>query len=111
MPIHPQRVCFHLQRALRRYYELQQRDQRVIISRQTYIVPLCDRLPTPGPTPTATPMPPYPAPNLLLPASGSSLGPTLETVTLQWASVANLRANEKYRVTIQDLTSTEENPG
>jgi LysM repeat protein len=80
----------------------------VIVSGQTYIVPLCDRLPTPGPTPTATPMPPYPAPNLLLPASGASFATNVETVTLQWASVANLRANEKYRVTIQDLTSTEE---
>ena len=88
--------------------EYNQMSNDTIISGQTYIVPLCDRLPTPGPTPTATPMPPYPAPNLLLPASGSSFGADSETVTLQWASVANLRANEMYRVTIQDLTSTEE---
>ncbi len=88
--------------------EYNQMTNDTIISGQTYIIPLCDRLPTPGPTPTATPMPPYPAPNLLLPASGSSFGAEVETVTLQWASVANLRANEKYRVTVQDLTSTEE---
>ena len=88
--------------------EYNQMSNDTIISGQTYIIPLCDRLPTPGPTPTATPMPPYPAPNLLLPSSGSSFGAEVETVTLQWASVANLRANEKYRVTIQDLTATEE---
>lgn len=72
------------------------------------IVPLCDRLPTAGPTPTATPAPPYPAPNLLLPRSGAAFTASDEAVTLQWASVADLRSNELYRVTVQDLTSSEE---
>jgi LysM repeat protein len=75
---------------------------------QTLIVPLCDRLPTPGPTLTPTPLPPYPAPNLLLPRSGAAFSATDESVTLQWAAVAALRANEVYRVKIQDLTSIEE---
>ncbi len=75
---------------------------------QTLIVPLCDRLPTPGPTLTPTPLPPYPAPNLLLPRSGAAFSATDESVTLQWAAVAALRPNEVYRVKIQDLTSIEE---
>ena len=72
------------------------------------IIPLCDRLPTAGPTHTATPMPPYPAPNLLLPRSGASFSAQDEAVTLQWASVASLYANEVYRVMVEDLTSEEE---
>ena len=75
---------------------------------QTLIIPLCDRLPTPGPTLTSTPLPPYPAPNLLLPRSGAAFSATDESVTLQWAAVAALRSNEVYRVKIQDLTSIEE---
>jgi len=75
---------------------------------QTLIIPLCDRLPTPGPTLTPTPLPPYPAPNLLLPRSGAAFSATDESVTLQWAAVAALRSNEVYGVKIQDLTSIEE---
>ena len=75
---------------------------------QTLIIPLCDRLPTPGPTLTPTPLPPYPAPNLLLPRSGAAFSATDESVTLQWAAVAALHSNEVYRVKIQDLTSVEE---
>lgn len=75
---------------------------------QTLIIPLCDRLPTPGPTLTPTPLPPYPAPNLLLPRSGAAFSATDESVTLQWAAVAALLPNEVYRVKIQDLTSVEE---
>ena len=75
---------------------------------QTLIIPLCDRLPTPGPTLTPTPLPPYPAPKLLLPRSGAAFSATDESVTLQWAAVAALRSNEVYRVKIQDLTSIEE---
>ena len=71
-------------------------------------VPLCYRLPTPGPTPTPTPVPPYPGPNLLLPRSGAYFPPGEEGVTLQWASVADLFANEVYRVYVKDLTSTDE---
>ena len=75
---------------------------------QTLIVPLCDRLPTPGPTLTPTPLPPYPAPNLLLPRSGAAFSATDEGVTLQWAAVAALASNEVYRVKVQDLSSVEE---
>ena len=70
----------------------------------TIEVPLCDRRPAGAPTPTPTPLPPYPAPNLLLPASGASFAAALEGVTLQWASVGELKGNELYRVTVQDLT-------
>lgn len=75
---------------------------------QPLIIPLCDRLPTPGPTLTPTPLPPYPAPNLLLPRSGDAFLATDEGVTLQWAAVAALRSDEVYRVKVQDLTSVEE---
>ncbi len=72
---------------------------------QTLIIPLCLREPTPGPTPTPTPLPPYPGPNLLLPADGTSFTSGTETITLQWAAVGELDANESYAVTITDLTS------
>jgi len=80
----------------------------IIRQGQTLIIPLCDRLPTPGPTLTPTPLPPYPAPNLLLPRSGAAFSASDESVTLQWAAVASLRTGEVYRVKIQDLTSVEE---
>jgi LysM repeat protein len=67
-------------------------------------IPLCKK-PTPlGPTPTPTLPPPYPAPNLLLPADGFEFKQAEEVVTLQWASVGTLRANEAYAVTIEDIT-------
>lgn len=70
------------------------------------IIPLCERKPTAGPTPTPTPAPPYPAPNLLLPSSGAAFTAENQAITLQWASVADLRENELYRVTIEDLTAS-----
>ena len=72
---------------------------------ETIIVPLCERKPTDGPTPTPTDSPPYPPPNLLLPVSGSSFSAGNDSVTLQWAAVADLKDNEVYRVTVQDLSS------
>lgn len=72
---------------------------------QTLIIPLCLREPTPGPTPTPTPLPPYPGPNLLLPADGTSFESDTTAITLQWAAVGELEANEAYAVTIIDLTS------
>lgn len=69
------------------------------------VIPLCKRFATPGPTPTATPPPPYPAANLLLPADGAAFTLANDVVTLQWASVGILRDNERYQVTIQDLTA------
>ena len=71
----------------------------------TIIIPLCERFATPGPTPTATPPPPYPAPNLLLPADGAAFTLANDVVTLQWASVGTLRDNERYQVTVLDVTS------
>jgi hypothetical protein len=68
------------------------------------IIPLCKRDPTPGPSPTPTTPPPYAAPNLLLPADGDTFTLAADTVTLQWASVGALRDNERYHVTIEDVT-------
>ena len=68
-------------------------------------IPLCERKPTAGPTPTPTTPPPYSAPNLLLPANGSPFSLANDAITLQWAAVGELRSNELYAVTIEDLTS------
>ncbi len=67
-------------------------------------IPLCERKPTAGPTPTQTPPPPYPAPNLLLPIDGEPFDSSNEAIGLQWASVAELRENEYYAITVEDLT-------
>ena len=71
----------------------------------TIQIPLCERFATPGPTPTATLPPPYPAPNLLLPAHGAAFTLANDVVTLQWASIGTLRDNERYQVTVLDVTS------
>jgi len=63
----------------------------------------CERI-TPGPTSTPTNPPPYEAPNLLLPADGSSFNTSGETITLQWAGVGTLLDNEAYEVNIEDIT-------
>ncbi len=70
----------------------------------TLTIPLCKKVTQNGPTPTATPPPPYAAPNLLLPPNGSAFTLTDETITLQWASVGNLRENEAYAITVEDLS-------
>jgi len=75
---------------------------------QPIVIPLCERMGTPGPTPTFTPPPPYPAPNLLLPADGASFTLADQTVTLQWASIGTLRENEAYQVTVVDVTEGNE---
>jgi LysM repeat protein len=72
---------------------------------QTILVPLCERAATPGPTPTATLPPPYQAPSLLLPADGAAFTLANDVVTLQWASIGTLRENERYQVTIEDVTA------
>jgi LysM repeat protein/ribosomal protein L40E len=72
---------------------------------QPLIIPLCERFATPGPTPTATLPPPYPAANLLLPADGAAFTLANDVVTLQWASIGTLRDNERYQITIEDVTS------
>jgi LysM repeat protein len=76
----------------------------IVYQGQTLIIPLCQRLPTPGPTPTATLPPPYPAPNLLLPADGQSFAADAASITLQWAAVGTLREQEAYQVVIEDVT-------
>lgn len=76
----------------------------IVYQGQLLIIPLCQRLPTPGPTPTPTLPPPYPAPNLLLPIDGEAFTAVNEIITLQWASVGTLRENEAYAITIEDVT-------
>ena len=71
---------------------------------QVLVIPLCERVPTAGPSPTPTPPPPYPAPNLLLPRDGEPFTLANDSVALQWASVGELRPNERYQVTIDDIT-------
>ena len=68
------------------------------------VIPLCERFATPGPSPTPTPPPPYTAPNLLLPVDGTHFSITDGVITLQWAAVGTLNANEAYAVTIEDIT-------
>jgi LysM repeat protein len=77
-----------------------------VLSGQTLLIPLCER-PVSGPTPTPTPPPPYPAPNLLLPPDGAPFTLSDNTVTVQWASVGELRENERYAVTVEDVTEGE----
>lgn len=72
---------------------------------QPLIIPLCMRAATPGPSPTPTPPPPYNAPSLLLPADGAPFTLADNSVTLQWASVGTLRDNERYQVTVEDVTA------
>ena len=71
---------------------------------QPLVIPLCEQASTPGPSPTPTLPPPYSAPNLLLPADGSSFTLADDTITLQWAAVGTLRDKEAYAVTIEDVT-------
>ncbi len=72
----------------------------VVYAGQMLTIPLCEQMLE---TPTSTPVPPYAAPNLLLPADGASYI-AADAITLQWASVGELRENEAYAVTIEDVT-------
>lgn len=73
----------------------------VVYSGQKLIIPLCEQMLE---TATPTPIPPYAAPNLLLPSDGASYTKPSDVITLQWASVGELRENESYAVTIEDVT-------
>lgn len=75
---------------------------------QQLVIPLCERLGQGGATQTPTPPPPYPAPNLLLPRDGAAFSLSNDTVSLQWASVGELREDEFYRVTVEDVTEESE---
>lgn len=67
---------------------------------QKLVIPLCEQMLE---TPTPTPIPPYAGANLLLPADGASFNPN-DTIILQWASVGELRENEAYAVTVENVT-------
>jgi LysM repeat protein len=71
---------------------------------QLLVIPLCKRDATPGPSPTPTLPAPYPAVSLLLPADGAPFNMTSNIVTLQWSSIATLRQNEAYAITVEDVT-------
>lgn len=73
----------------------------VVYVGQKLIIPLCEQMLE---TATPTPIPPYAAANLLLPADGASYTNPDEIITLQWASVGELRENEAYAVTVEDVT-------
>ncbi len=73
----------------------------VVYVSQKLVIPLCEQVVE---TPTPTPVPPYAAPNLLLPADGASYISASDVITLQWSSVGELRQNEAYAVTIEDVT-------
>ncbi len=75
-----------------------------VFTAQVLIIPLCMRAATPGPTPTPTTPPPYPAPNLLLPADGDTFNLATDSIALQWSSIGALRDNERYQVTVEDVT-------
>ncbi len=77
----------------------------IIYAGQKLIIPLCER--GPKNTPTPTPIPPYPAANLLLPADGAAFTSANDVITLQWASVGELRQNEAYAVTIIDASNSD----
>jgi LysM repeat protein len=68
-------------------------------------LPLCERKPTAGPTPTPTLPPPYAQASLLLPADGTVYTNLNDTITLQWASVGTLRENDRYAITVEDVSS------
>ena len=76
----------------------------VVFTGQVLSIPLI-RVATVGPTPTHTPPPPYDAPVLLLPQDGATFGASDGSVTLQWTGVAELRENEFYEVTVEDVTA------
>jgi LysM repeat protein len=79
-------------------------DPNSIRSGQVLIIPIEAQVATAGPTPTGTAPPPYAAPQLLSPADGAAFFAADDTVTLQWATVDILRENERYFVTVEDVT-------
>jgi len=71
---------------------------------ETLSIPLDMPVPTAGPTPTETSLPPYAAPRLLNPPDGAAISSVEQTVSLQWTSVATLRENEVYLISVEDVT-------
>lgn len=74
---------------------------------ETLTIPLCLRSSVSGSTVTPSAAPDYPAPELLRPRDGEAFTLTNDTITLQWASVSELKENEYYLVSIVDLTAGE----
>jgi LysM repeat protein len=77
---------------------------------ETLTIPLCLRSSVAGATVTPSPAPEYPAPELLRPRNGEAFTLENDTVSLQWAAVGELRANEFYLVTVVDVTAGQNNP-
>ena len=71
---------------------------------ETLSIPVDMPIPTAGPTPTETSLPPYAAPQLLNPSDGAAISSIEQTVSLQWTSIATLRENEVYLVSVEDVT-------
>ena len=74
----------------------------VIQVNQSLVIPLGTPMPSPTPTPdpnaTPTPRPQHPAPYLLSPPEGAIFGGPDVVISLQWASVGILSADEWYEV-------------
>ena len=70
---------------------------------QILIIPYCERVQVGAQTVTPSPAPPYPQVGLLEPTSGIAFKADDE-ITLQWASLGELRWNEAYQVRITDVT-------
>lgn len=76
----------------------------IVYEGQQLELPLCEQVDPNAPTITPTPYSSYPAPNPLLPQDGQSFTLENDTITLQWASVGELRDNEFYQVIVLDVT-------
>lgn len=66
--------------------------------------------PTPGPSPTPTTTSPPPGPQLLYPVANAVIQPPDGLVTLQWAAVKTLAADEWYMVELTDLNDVDSLP-
>lgn len=72
---------------------------------ETLTIPLCLRNTVAGSTVTPSLAPAYAAPELLLPRNGEAFTLDDDTVTLQWASIGELRENEFYLISVVDVTA------
>lgn len=77
----------------------------IVFLGQKIEIPLCFVVSVGGSTVTPSPAPEYQAPELLLPRSGEFYDASNDTISLQWASIGELRDNEFYQVTVIDITS------
>lgn len=77
-------------------------DPNKIAAGDVLIIPI-DLRPVTGPTPTPTRPAPWAPPALLGPADGAAFAADA-ALTLQWAAVGELRPDEFYYVTVEDVT-------